>query len=88
MRAEERPSTEERLSRIKGASPHLATKADVAALRAEMQAGFAEARAERAESEARVTRIIAEAQARNTRWLLAIGGLIIATVTLIDRLLG
>ena len=70
MRAEERPSTEERLSRLEGAYPHLATKADVAELRADF-------RAENAKSEARMI-----------RWLLAVGGLIVAAITLIDRLLG
>ena len=33
---EERPSTEERVSRIEGEQRHLATKADVAELRAEI----------------------------------------------------
>lgn len=60
----------------------------IADLRTEVRTGFAELRKENAESEARTTRQISEAQARNTRWLLMIGGLMIAIITLIDRLLG
>ena len=42
---EERPSTEERVSRIEGVLGHLATKADVAELRAEILAEMAKSEA-------------------------------------------
>ena len=48
---EERPTTEERVSRIEGVLPHLATKADVAELRADLTKQIAE-------SETRVVRWI------------------------------
>ena len=48
---EERPTAEERVSRIEGVLPHLATKADVAELRADLTKQIAE-------SETRVVRWI------------------------------
>ena len=96
---EERPSTEERVSYIEGAYGHLATKEDVANLRADMRTAIAESetRVTRlvAESETRTTKLIAElraeiaeSQTKSTRWMLAIAGFIIAAITLLDRLLG
>lgn len=88
---EERRSTEERVSRLEGGYDHLATKADVAQTRTEVanvRTEVANVRTENAESESRTAQRIADAQSRNTRWLIAIAGLIIAAVTLIDRLFG
>ena len=48
---EERPTTEERVSRIEGVQTHLATKADVAELRADLTKQIAE-------SETRIVRWI------------------------------
>ena len=88
INTEERPPTEERVSYLEGAYGHLATKEDVANLRADMRTAVAE-------SETRVTRLIAElraeiaeSQTKSTRWMLAIAGFIIAAITLLDRLLG
>ena len=50
---------------------------ETAELRSEMRTGFAEGRTENAEN-----------QARNTRWIIAVGALVVAAVTLLDRLLG
>ena len=74
---EERPSIEERVSRIEGAQAHLATKADAAQSETRITRQLAEIRAEIAKSEARVI-----------RWMLAIGGFGIAAITVINRLLG
>ena len=74
---EERPSTEERVSRIEGEQRHLATKADIAELRAEI-----------AKSEARTSARIAASEARNIRWMIALITLAIAAITLLDKLLG
>ena len=48
---EERPTTEERVSRIEGVLPHLATKADAAGVRADLTKQIAE-------SETRIVRWI------------------------------
>lgn len=77
INTEERRSTEERVSRLEGGYEHLATKADVANVRTEV-----------AESESRTAQRIAGAEARITRLLIAIGVLIVAAITLIDRLFG
>ena len=74
---EQRPSTEERVSRIEGEQRHLATKADIAELRAEI-----------AKSEARTSARIAASEARNIRWMIALITLAIAAITLLDKLLG
>ena len=74
---EERPSTEERVSRIEGEQRHLATKADIAELRADI-----------AKSEARMTARIAASEARNIRWMIALITLAVAAITLLDKLLG
>ena len=62
---------------------------------AELRMENAELRKENAEAEARANQQFAEArrenaenQARNTRWIIAVGGLIVAVITLLDRLLG
>ena len=77
IHTEERRSIEERVSRLEGGYDHLATKADVADVRTEV-----------AKSEGRTAQRIAESEARNRRWLIAVGGLIVAAMTLIDRLFG
>ena len=77
INTEERRSTEERVSRLEGGYDHLATKEDVANVRTEV-----------AESESRTAQRIADAEARITRLLIAIGVLIVAAITLIDRLFG
>ena len=78
---EQRPSTEERVSRIEGAQPHLATKADVAEAEARITRQIAEA-------EARLTKQIAESDTRMIRWMLAFAGFGIAAVTVMYRLFG
>ena len=77
INTEERRSTEERVSRLEGGYDHLATKEDVANVRTEV-----------AESESRTAQRIANAESRITRLLIAIGVLIVAAITLIDRLFG
>ena len=77
LTTEQRPSTEERVSRIEGEQRHLATKADIAELRAEI-----------AKSEARTSARIAASEARNIRWMIALITLAIAAITLLDKLLG
>lgn len=81
-----------------GAYDRPATKADVAGTHteiakvrtelADVRTELANVRTENAEAEARTAQRIADAQARNTRWLIAIGGLIVAAITLLDRLFG
>ena len=77
IHAEERRSTE-------GACDRLATKADVGDARTEV----ANVRTEIAKSEARTAQRILESEARNRRWFIAIAGLMVAAVTLLDRLFG
>ena len=74
---EERPTTEERVSRIEGVLPHLATKADVAVVRTEI-----------AKAEARLTKQIAESETRMVRWIIASVSLAVAIVTVINRVMG
>ena len=88
INAEERPPAEERVGYLEGAYGHLAAKADVANLRADMRTAIAE-------SETRVTRQIAElraeiaeSQTKATRWMIVIGGFIIAAITLLNSILG
>ena len=89
---EERPSTEERVSRIEGEQRHLATKADVAELRGEVIAEIAKSEAR---TSARIAKIHAESLAemarietRNVRWLIAIITVAVAVITIIFRLMG
>ena len=77
IHTEGRVSTEERVSRLEGGYGHLATKEDIANLRTEA-----------AKSEARTAQRITESEARNRRWFIAIAGLMVAAVTLLDRLFG
>ena len=125
MDVEERTSTEERVSRIEGVLPHLATKADVVESEARVTRQIADLRTETrtqivesearvtqqianlrtettrqiAETEARVTRQIADlrtetqtqiakSETRMIRWMIAIASLMVAAITLIDRLFG
>ena len=81
---EERPSTEERVSRIEGEQRHLATKADVAELLAEIAKSEARTSARIAELHAEMARI----EARNVRWLIAIITVAVAVITIIFRLMG
>ncbi len=79
------------LRSIEGAYDHLATKSDVGDARtgvANVRTEIAKLRTEAAESEARNAQRILESEARNRRWLIAIGGLIVAAITLLDRLFG
>ena len=89
---EQRPSTEERVSRIEGAQPHLATKADVAEAEARIarQIAESETRTNRqiAESEARLTKQIAESDTRMIRWMLTFAAFGIAAITVMYRLFG
>ena len=78
---EERPSTEERVSRIEGEQRCLATKADVAELRAELPARIAELRAE----------VIAELRASSTRrirWMIALWSVAVIYIAIVYWLLG
>ena len=91
INTEGRISTEERVSRLEGGYGHLATKEDVANVQTEVanvRTEVANVRTEVAESEARTAQRTAESEARNRRWLIAIGGLIVAAITLLDRLFG
>ena len=81
---EERPSTEERVSRIEGEQRHLATKADVAELLAEIAKSEARTSARIAELHAEMARI----EARNVRWLIAIITVAVAVITIIFRMMG
>ena len=74
---EERPTTEERVSRIEGVQTHLATKADVAGVRTEI-----------AKAEARLAKQIAESETRMVRWIIASVSLAVAVVTVINRVMG
>ena len=78
---EERPSTEERVSRIEGEQRHLATKADVDELRAELPARIAELRAE----------LLAEIRASSTRrirWMIALWSVAVIYIAIVYWLLG
>ena len=77
IHTEERRSIEERVSRLEGGYGHLATKEDIANVRTDI-----------AKSEARNAQRTAESEARNRRWFIAIAGLMVAAVTLLDRLFG
>ena len=92
---EERPTTEERVSRIEGVQTHLATKADVAEVRTEIAESEARTATRIAESEARTTAQIAEVRAemakfetRMVRWMIASLSLAVAIVTVINRVMG
>ena len=92
----------ERLSRIEGGYEHLATKADVADVRAELtnvkaelKADIAELRTELkadvAEANGKVDRLTIEMARMETRLLLRMGGLVVAAVAAavgFSRLLG
>jgi len=73
---EERPSTEERVSRIEGEQRHLATKADVAELRAGVLAQLAELRAE----------VLAELVAssnRRIKWMIALWSVAVIVIAIV-----
>ena len=84
INTEERGSIEERVSRLERAYDRLAANADVSGTLTEL----AKLRTQIAEGESRTAQRIADAQARNTRWLIAVAFTIVAAVTLIDRLFG
>ena len=80
-RTKQRPSTEERVSRIKGERRCLAAKADVAELRAELPARIAELRAE----------LLAEIRASSTRrirWMIALWSVAVIYIAIVYWLLG
>ena len=87
INVEERAPAEERVGYIEGAYGHLAAKADVAYVCADMRTAIVE-------SETRVARLIAELRAEiaesqtETTRLMVIGGFIIGGIALLDRLLG
>ena len=85
---EERPTTEERVSRIEAVLPHLATKADVAGVRAEIAGVETRLITRIAEVETRLTKQIAESETRIVRWIIASVSLAVAVVTVINRVMG
>ena len=96
---ERRPSTEERVSRIEGVQPHLATKADVAEVETRLTRQIAESETrltrQIVESEARTNELIAafrdemaKSETRMIRWMLTSVGFGIAAITVMYRLLG
>ena len=85
---EERPSTEERVSRIEGEQRHLATKADVAEVLAEIAKSEARTSARIAELRAEIIAEMARIETRNVRWLIAVITVAIAVITIIYRLAG
>lgn len=70
---------EDRVSRIEGIIPHLATKEDLAELRGEMRGGTGEIRSEIAEL---------RGEMRALRWLMGGVGVALAALTLILKYLG
>ena len=76
-------TTEERVSRLEGAHEHFATKADIADVKAELKANIAEAKAELkadiANVKTDVRELRSELRAMETRLLLRLGGLLIAS---------
>ena len=72
-------TVEERVSRIEGIIPHLATKEDIAELRGEMRGGTGEIRSEIAEL---------RGEMRALRWLMGGVGVALAALTLILKYLG
>ena len=66
-------TTEERVSRIEGAYEHLATKADVVEAKADVKAEVADVKAN-------VQELRSEIKAMETRLLLRLGGILIASV--------
>ena len=87
VNVEEIPPAEERVGYHEGAYGHLAAKADVADVCADVRTAIVE-------SETRIARLIAELRAEiaksqtETTRLMVIGGFIIVGITLLDRLLG
>ena len=84
---EERPTTEERVSRIEGVQTHLATKADVAELRADVTMRIAESEARTAALIAEVRAEMAKFETRMVRWMIASLSLAIAVVTVVYRVM-
>ncbi len=87
IQTDDRPSTEERVSRLEGAYDHLATKADVADVRTEI----AEVRIEVADVRTEVVKLRAEMAAMETRmvkWLVSAVGIGVAITVALNRLLG
>ena len=85
----------ERLSRLEGGYEHLATKADLANVKAELKADIAELRTELkadvAEANGKIDRLTLEMARLETRLLLRMGGLVVAAVAAavgFSRLLG
>ena len=75
LTTEERPSTEERVSRIEGERRCLAAKSDVAELRAKVLAQLAELRAEvRAE--------LAASSNRRIKWMIALWSVAVIFITI------
>ena len=85
---EQRPSTEERVSRIEGEQRHLATKADVAEVLTEIAKSEARTSARIAKIHAESLAEMARIETRNVRWLIAIITVAVAVITIIIRLMG
>ena len=71
---------EERVSRLEGAHEHFATKADIADVKTELAEAKAELKAELASVKADMRELRSELKAMETRLLLRLGGLLIASV--------
>ena len=79
---------EQRVARLEGAYPHLATKADLARAEGVLKADIADVKADIARVEARMDARMAEMEARLIKWMVgAIIG-VAAVFTAIVRLLG
>ena len=74
---DDRPSTEERVSRLEGAYDHLATKADVRTEIAELRAEVLKWRADLSAMESRLI-----------RWLVSVVGVGVAVNVALNKLLG
>ena len=95
---DDRPSTEERVSRLEGAYDHLATKADVADVRteianvrievAELRTEVAKGRAETAAMETRTRAETAAMETRMVKWIVSVAGIGVAITVALNRLLG
>ncbi len=81
---DDRPSTEERVSRLEGAYDHLATKADVAELRTEV----VKWRADIAAMESRLRADLSAMESRLIRWLVSAVGVGVAVNVALNKLLG
>lgn len=87
INVEERPPAEERVGYIEGAYGHLAAKADVVDVCADVRTAIVESETRVAGLIAELRAEIAKSQTETTR-LMIIVGFIIVGIALLDRLLG